>query len=166
MNPKENALAKAMQKRGWRVYRNGWPDFLVLDGKFSSPRGCGVEFKARGDTLSQDQKEMHQALALLGIPTHIVREDWKNTLPDVRRGFFTPADLESLREKHKWVTRQHEAIKAQLDELTTEMDMASVIFGDHAPQQDIAFDKLAARRKSQWEVPDLLPFPHTDTPRT
>ena len=65
MNPKEAALAKAMQKRGWRVYRNGWPDFLVLDGKSSSPKGCAVEFKARGDSLSDDQKEMHKGLALL-----------------------------------------------------------------------------------------------------
>ena len=150
MNPKEAALAKAMQKRGWRVYRNGWPDFLVLDGKSSSPKGCAVEFKARGDSLSDDQKEMHKGLGLLGIPTHIVREDWKTTLPEVRRGFFTPSDLKSLQRKQAQVTRSYHDLRKYLDDLNKEIETASVIFDDRTPQRDMPLDRLAAPNKRPW----------------
>lgn len=61
-------------KRGWKLYRSGWPDFLLLsEGKL-----LFVEVKSANDRLSATQLELFEALSKLGIR---VRVWWERT-PD------------------------------------------------------------------------------------
>ena len=65
------AAFKAMaERKAWKVWRAGWPDFLLTgDG------GCEfVEVKSIGDRLSDGQVEMFAALELAGI---LVRVWWE-----------------------------------------------------------------------------------------
>jgi|ETNvirnome_2_130_1030620.scaffolds.fasta_scaffold06422_2 hypothetical protein len=126
MNTKETLLYEAMQKRGWRVFRNGWPDFLVLDK--NTAKGCAIEFKAKGDQIRPAQTEMHAALQELGIPTHIVREDFVDGLKKARTGFFMASNLENLRkdvENTRHLLHIHLEAIAKIEE---QLERASVIF--------------------------------------
>ncbi|MDP7305989.1 MAG: VRR-NUC domain-containing protein, partial [Pirellulaceae bacterium] len=119
-------LYEAMQKRGWRVFRNGWPDFLVLDK--NTAKGCAIEFKAKGDQIRPAQTEMHAALQELGIPTHIVREDFVDGLKKARTGFFMASNLENLRkdvENTRHLLHIHLEAIAKIEE---QLERASVIF--------------------------------------
>ncbi len=68
MTPGERALRDALVASGYVVLRRGWPDFLVI-----GPQGetFAVEWKeiATRDRLTVDQERMHEAFALMGIPT-------------------------------------------------------------------------------------------------
>ena len=126
MNTKETLLYEAMQKRGWRVFRNGWPGFRVLDK--NTAKGCAIEFKAKGDQIRPAQTEMHAALQELGIPTHIVREDFVDGLKKARTGFFMASDLENLRkdvENTRHLLHIHLEAIAKIEE---QLERASVIF--------------------------------------
>ena len=59
------------EKRGYRVLKNGWPDFLAyreIDGKLEV---VAVEVKAGTDTVKPEQRENHKILHQLGIPVDV-----------------------------------------------------------------------------------------------
>lgn len=73
MKKNEDKIRNKYQRMGYKVYQNGWPDFLVeKDGKFF----C-VEVKHSGyggsgaEQLSESQFEMQDALHRAGLPTTI-----------------------------------------------------------------------------------------------
>ena len=72
--PEAMFAERAMQKRG-RVYRNGWPDFLVE----LPDRTIGVEVKATGDEISDAQAKMFQALERLAVRVYI----WNPKKPSI-----------------------------------------------------------------------------------
>lgn len=71
MNPLERSIANKARKQGWRVYRDGWPDFVFYDEKTQT--GICVEVKSIGAELSRNQKNIHAVLEKLGVKTCVVR---------------------------------------------------------------------------------------------
>lgn len=82
----ENVVREEYEKAGYTVYRNGWPDFLVVkDGV-----GFGVEVKSAtengsgGEKLSDAQIDMQTALHKLGVSTtirYVVRSEYQKENP-------------------------------------------------------------------------------------
>jgi len=71
MNQLEERFCRALQRAGYTVLRQGWPDFLVIDR--DGVRAYALEVKADGDDLSREQTAMHDALRRLGLTVAIVR---------------------------------------------------------------------------------------------
>jgi len=67
----EKDIKKGLEERGYKVLKNGWPDFLIQD---PSGQAFFIEAKADGDTLKPNQAEMLQALASLKLNVLIVSE--------------------------------------------------------------------------------------------
>jgi len=60
-------LKNSLEKDGYKVFKNGWPDFLtVKDGKLRF-----IEVKERWDVLSKEQIAMMQILSDNGLPCFI-----------------------------------------------------------------------------------------------
>jgi hypothetical protein len=65
----EQIVFDELRAEGWRVYRNGWPDFLAeRDGQLRF-----IEVKLKGEKLSAVQKRIHRALRLAGIRVEVRR---------------------------------------------------------------------------------------------
>ena len=65
----EDLAKHLLEKHGYCVLRNGWPDFFCLrDGEF-----LAVEVKTGSHKLSKDQRKMHEMLQMAGIKTVVIR---------------------------------------------------------------------------------------------
>ena len=67
-NPQEIAVVTTLQKRGWKVYKRGWPDLIAV--KAHAVRF--IEVKPAGCGLSAAQREVAEILAWLGITVEVV----------------------------------------------------------------------------------------------
>jgi hypothetical protein len=65
----ELAFARKAGARGWKVYRNGWPDFLCTDPDTDAT--FFVEVKAETDSIRIEQETLFAALELAGITVRI-----------------------------------------------------------------------------------------------
>jgi len=75
MNGSEIHVATLYRNAGWKMLRNGWPDYLAtrtVAGRFEAR---GVEVKGPSDDLRFEQKEMHEALARSGMAVDVVKVD-------------------------------------------------------------------------------------------
>ena len=70
MNGSEKFVSEELAKKGFKVLRRGWPDFLVID-KDGKVHGVGVQ--SPPDGVSEDQIEMHYHLGKSGIPVSVVK---------------------------------------------------------------------------------------------
>jgi hypothetical protein len=95
LTPAENRVAEDYRRRGFKVLRRGWPDFLCI-----SPDGdvVAVEVKSMSDALSPAQKEMHAALRDAGVEVVVDNSDWRRHIADLkaqRKGAqLVPAEVE------------------------------------------------------------------------
>lgn len=64
----EAAVEAELIARGARVYRNGWPDFLVVENGVVR----AVEVKARHQYLSPYQADVYAVLTSIGLPVEII----------------------------------------------------------------------------------------------
>jgi len=71
LTDRELAVSEHAKKLGWEVYRNGWPDFLLVDP--NSNNAIFLEVKAQKDKLRTCQKKMHKVLKKLGIDVEVLR---------------------------------------------------------------------------------------------
>lgn len=72
MNTREREFKELVESTGFRVRRNGWPDFAIVDERgniFST-----VELKCGFDKISREQELMHEALQAADVPVVIVHE--------------------------------------------------------------------------------------------
>ena len=77
----EQWVKEQLEERGWRVLRNGWPDFFcvreryyhVLDTK--EVKYAAVEVKAGNDKVSPAQDSMHWALQKAGLSVVVINPD-------------------------------------------------------------------------------------------
>jgi hypothetical protein len=118
-----------MRHAGFSVLRNGWPDFLLLNAKRT--QGFAVELKRDKDKVSSQQRKMHKALALFGIPTHVVGENWRAQLPALKSNFLLNPD-------------ELEALEREVEHLGDEIAML------HARQAEILKLLLGARSASDY----------------
>ena len=76
MNQRELEVKKQLEADGWRVLRNGAPDFValrVLANEIIEMKG--VEVKSRRDKLSYEQSVYKEIFKKAGIPFEIVMKD-------------------------------------------------------------------------------------------
>ena len=68
MNTSESVFEVIAKSKGYTILRNGWPDFALrrADGYLF----C-VEVKSYADSLSTEQVNMMEFLALAGIPCYV-----------------------------------------------------------------------------------------------
>jgi hypothetical protein len=71
VTPGEAKLKAWLQGQGFHVLRNGWPDFLAVHDRDSS-YAFAVESKENGDRVTRAQQAMHDALAGIGLHTHVL----------------------------------------------------------------------------------------------
>lgn len=147
MNGTEETVKRALEKRGFAVFRNGWPDFLCLkkSGRHAGPnalqyRGgrfdgmCAVEVKSSSDKLSEAQLLVHAILNIIGVPVYVLRPESVQAHDIETRAFWTRDDWCAARER--------------LDELQGQIARA---------QQ--AADKMLAmlERSTWWTEPSPVP---------
>jgi len=121
----EAEVYKHFSKRG-DVYRNGWPDFLVVgnDGV-----GFALECKQGKDRLSDEQKKMHKALSAFGIDVAVVRpEDVTEHINYKGPMVMTSKSLTQLKREVKTMMWDFEYRHGQLLGLRREIDELLVAF--------------------------------------
>jgi len=69
MNENEKELHRELVKKGYKVLRNGWPDFLVIPP--NKGKIFAMELKYGRDKVSPDQKKMHKALEEAGLEVRV-----------------------------------------------------------------------------------------------
>jgi len=130
VNPTETAVASALQKKGLVVYRNGWPDFLIMDKLHRT--GCALELKCGKDKLSPEQIAMHAALAAFGLPTYVIREDFLQTVHKRGRRINLPKTLETLKGQRQALEQNVRTMERHLEQLKADLEMATVMFDEVA----------------------------------
>lgn len=97
MTKTEMAVSNRLQRDGYKIFRNGWPDFLAVRGreiKF-------IEVKSPGCcNLSRAQKEMHGALSRAGISVETII--YKKRCPTIING-----NRKKCGPKRKWIMAEH-----------------------------------------------------------
>lgn len=76
MNQRELAVKRQLEDNGWRVLRNGAPDFIalrVVADKIIEMKG--VEVKSKRDRLSYEQGIYKEVFRKAGIPFEVIIED-------------------------------------------------------------------------------------------
>lgn len=90
MNRFEQQVYDKYKRLGYEVYRNGWPDFLVIKDGI----GFGVEVKTGGNEgccmPTENQLNLHVALGKLGLP---VTYEWVPSLREYVKE--TPSEREA-----------------------------------------------------------------------
>lgn len=133
MNEGEKKLHNALTRKKWKVYRNGWPDFLVIKIP-NDPRkrrsAMAIEFKNKktGDKLSPAQKEMHEAFKILGIPIHVMDNSSPAAVKAVERKFLELRPVTWLQEQLEIQKRVLKNIEDTVLSLEKELEEASLLF--------------------------------------
>jgi hypothetical protein len=71
----EYSVKKTLEAQGWRVLRNGWPDFFCFQFETDGTlQFMAVEVKESNDRVSPAQEHMHQALIAARVPVYIIRK--------------------------------------------------------------------------------------------
>jgi len=126
MNDQEEAVYKALTRRGFEVLRNGWPDFLVLDKDWK--RGFALEMKRGGDRVSPAQARMHKALARFGISVQVAREDFTRAVRRNGRKLLLPEDLSKLEWDLASMKRSQWELNSRVEGLEKSLSEATVLF--------------------------------------
>jgi hypothetical protein len=178
MNLFEQNVKKMLEDRGFRVIRNGWPDFLCLrkhvkqQGVFSSGKPnfveryglMGVEVKSRSDRLSATQIEVHKALQAARIPVFVVRPDDFNDERFRTRHFLTGGEIGHFSDGIERARREAEHLQSEIDhlhrrlhELRGMMEAASTYLGDAGEileQLDYGAELVEHEEVDSWPLPD------------
>lgn len=72
MTQSEKLIYDYLTRKGFKVFHNGWPDFLAVDEQ--SQKAYLIEVKLPKEKLNPNQIEMHKWLTRLGIPVYTIRE--------------------------------------------------------------------------------------------
>lgn len=84
-NEAENAFLTLARAKDSKVFRAGWPDFLVEDGE----KTIGVEVKRGEDQVSEMQAKMFAALGRAGIRVYVWNPRYPNRLIPWRKYLVT-----------------------------------------------------------------------------
>lgn len=87
MNKSEIEAREQLIQEGWKVLRNGWPDFLctrIVNGEMEF---MAVEVKFNGDTLREEQLFVKEFFRLINIPYRVISVGKKHSKPLQTRPF-------------------------------------------------------------------------------
>ena len=88
MNAPEQRVADRLKADGWKVVRNGWPDFLCIRGEEIK----AVEVKRAGE-IQPHQVKNHDILRSASIPVEVVVEGRQDTPEHVAVNIRMPHNL-------------------------------------------------------------------------
>lgn len=108
----EKKALEALIKKGYEVYRNGWPDFLAVNPR--TRKAFFVEVKSNGDVLSKKQIYLHNLL-LDYFHLHV-------TVLRVTSGYI-PDFVDPEFEVEKYHMMQLEKCKSKLQEIMESIDV-------------------------------------------
>jgi hypothetical protein len=179
MNGTERMVKDMLEQRGFRVLRNGWPDFLCLrkhvkkqgiyfDGTPALTEVYGlmaVEVKSPKDALSETQREVHKALWAVRIPVFVVRPPLDGSTGFKTRHFLTGGEITafsdsvtSAKVKAEALQAQINCLQSQLAEINTRMDAASSVIGDARAALEEAVTPSSHQVEYEevrtWRLPD------------
>ena len=99
----EKDFVKTAEKEGYDVLRNGWPDFVLMNGDMI----IAVEVKHGFDKLNLAQQKMQDLFTRLNIPYFVVRDGrWP---PKLILMMESPLPLLGLTNRHLAVMREAKA---------------------------------------------------------
>jgi len=128
MNDFELACKKHLEKAGYVVLRNGWPDFLVLSKDCT--RGYALELKRGGDRLRPEQVRMHAALARFGILTHVLKDE--AGLQSLKRGrvTFHEGDIQGIQRELREAEQKARQAVALVEKIKEQLHSADSLFSE------------------------------------
>jgi uncharacterized protein YaaN involved in tellurite resistance len=113
----ENKVYQALEREGFDVLRNGYPDFFVRrNGRY---RGiAAVEVKQGSDKVRENQKAMHKLFNEAGIPVYVIRPE------DVYGKDNTNIRNPMLKRRFKKVIglTHYSNVKEQVNQLTSKLE--------------------------------------------
>jgi hypothetical protein len=130
MNISEKTVKDELERRGFAVYRNGWPDFLAVKridgGSLNGRLGVmGIEVKNKGDKLSESQTIIHRVLRQARLPIHVVSPLEVKEASLSSRSLLTQGDIDYVRTTANSISVEIERLQKQLQ------DLNNVIEGTH-----------------------------------
>ena len=111
MNDYEKKIKEVWERKGFRIFHKGWPDFLCYHPKRNTAY-C-MEIKRNGDSVTKEQREMHKMLKSLHVPTYILTEDFFNEFHGRKVLTSEEASVKLLQVK---------LLEARIDEMKTELE--------------------------------------------
>ena len=184
VNRLEQEVKEKLEGRGYTVLRNGWPDFLCIRKVSKRTRTTygyehhtevyglmGVEVKARGDKVSEDQRAVHRALRAAGIPVYVMGLDALDNGERIStKRFLTHADIKLLKAHGEalkadlaflegQIHKKREDISAfygHVDALSLTLDAATVALEEVA--SEVTSDPEVAALDSSKELVEFLPM--------
>jgi len=114
----EKAIKKLLERRGYKVLKDGYPDFLTI-----TPNGTleFVEVKSGMDRLSRKQKDVFRLLEKFGMTVYIYNEKGERfTLKDFRPKRYSSKDYSSLEQRREWRRRYKEKHPEKMKKLKRE----------------------------------------------
>lgn len=115
MNVGEQQVALRLEKEGWSVLRNGFPDFIVFKVVNGKVVWKGVEVKQFQERLREEQYKMKHFFARIGVPFEVMCPD------------------KSSEEVLNWFVRYEEGL--------TEQDLETHGFGERKVPRNITLEK-------------------------
>lgn len=131
----EKGFEKKLEDAGYKVYKNGWPDFLIED---KAGNCLMIEFKSKYDRLHDNQIEMIKKLSTLGYNVAIVSENKISKKPFLSKASEIEFNEINLDEK------LNNAEKKYIEDAIESSDYK--LF-DAAKKLSISFDSLRHRMK-------------------
>jgi hypothetical protein len=131
-NQLEDSVRTALERRGFTVLRNGWPDFMAI-AKHSDPNratGFALEVKSNGDDLSEEQVKMHEALRKFGVPVLVARQNFEAVIRKRGRALLTPKTYETLERQLANLRYEIERLTRQWHASMEDLALLQVIFED------------------------------------
>lgn len=137
LNEQERKVATALEAHGFKVLRNGWPDFLVIGrGRDRRWTAFALEVKTPGDKLSEAQRSMASALKRMGLPVYVTSStltDWERVWNRWEgRVLLRPEDMQRLQaqvgqasDRAARVIARTKALQEQVEHLEEELRAAT-----------------------------------------
>ena len=124
MNNNELQVKAALEGRGFKVLRNGWPDFLCLKPLTGDRVGLlAVEVKTHKDRLSEEQKAVHSVLKSARIPVYVLRPGEELRKLSSHQ-LITKNDIETMERQVIDLEWKIKSLVSTLSEVTTVLNSA------------------------------------------
>jgi VRR-NUC domain len=153
MNGTEQKVRAELERRGFTVLQNGWPDFLCTRPIPYRPTGLGVmavEVKSALDKLSVNQRTVHKALTAARLPVYVIRsgDEWPEDFKT--HHILMPTEKRRVQESAKRITDEIAQLQKQLDALRVAAEGAADQAACATPLLEVSNpDLLPSLRESQ-----------------
>lgn len=125
----EQRVQKFLQGQGYKVLRNGWPDFLAVYERDGSV--IAIEAKQGNDTLSDEQLKIHQQLISSGLPVFVVRPENLKSLPTQLK------QMPNLKALYQELSSLQKDVEAQLIKISMYRDTINLFLSTIFKEADI-----------------------------